>query len=145
MVPQVKARGSLVVCYDRLGTALIHLANTLAAFEDLAPMLRKTGENQVSALFRFLVVLFVAAAVTLGRACSSCLSSSLSCLIFWQSSCPHPSSFFLFLSFFSGRAHKQHGASAIEKKLTAREDLKMTDLLRYYVADTEAAKVPNCK
>ena len=31
-------------------------------------------------------------------------------------------------------------ATAIEKKLVAREDLKMTDLLRYYVADTEAAK-----
>lgn len=31
-------------------------------------------------------------------------------------------------------------ATAVEKKLVAREDLKMTDLLRYYVADTEAAK-----
>jgi hypothetical protein len=28
----------------------------------------------------------------------------------------------------------------IEKKMTTKQDLKMTDLLRYYVADGQAAK-----
>ena len=34
----------------------------------------------------------------------------------------------------------QAASAAIEKKLVAREDLKLTDLLRYYVADADAAK-----
>lgn len=76
---KVKTRATLVTGYDRLATSLVHLGNTLSSFEDLSPMLRKTGE---------------------------CMTTT----------------------------------SAVEKKLVAREDLKMTDLLRYYVADSDAAK-----
>eukprot|EP00041_Stephanoeca_diplocostata_P034646 m.1190860 g.1190860 ORF g.1190860 m.1190860 type:complete len:406 (+) comp24556_c1_seq25:154-1371(+) len=78
-VQKVKHRQSMVAAFQKVGVALVHLANTQHAAHILSEMMRKTGQSQTAVV-------------------------------------------------------------SIQKKLCAKEDLKMSDLLKYYKADSDAAK-----